>query len=485
MVVPRAMAPNIRRTRFRTVEWWAGVAVPLFAAAIAFVWILDTQLLRLYSLTAPSWDLGQGQQLIWSLANGHGWASSYEFGENFLGIHLELILLPIAAVEIIWPSPVVPLVFSAAGIAATAPAAFLMLRALLPQRPGSTWVALAMAAPMPFWAATQEAAADQFHPENLALALAMLAAWAGLRGRRWLLWPLAILVLSCKEDQTYTAFLIGLLVWREGSPAIKWQGRAVMVLSAAWLVLGAGVVQLFIRRGGYSPDFSYYWWIIQPGPNFFLRAVMRPDAWLVLAGLMVSLLGLPLLAPRWLALVIPPLAANLLTSHDPQQRLQMHYVLLIMFPLILAAGFGARRLLLMQWPIPNRLPAPALLAFAVPALVLAFVAGQLPPDLGAQQWVYGRPPAAARLLAAAAVIPPGAPVYADDGAAVWLTDRTKVGTIPAQLAPEYYVVIDRQDWAHRAQAAAARADEIALMPGTGRRLLVDDGRFQIWSPAGG
>ncbi len=458
-------------------------AIVLAASSlVAFAWILDTQLLRLYGMTAPSWDTAQEQQLIWSLASGHGWASSYEQGANFLGIHLELALLPIAAVERLWPHPTVPLVFAAAGLAATAPAAFLMLRALLPELTGATWLALAMAAPMPFWASTQEAARDQFHPETMALALAMLAAWAGLRERRALLWALVVLVLSCKEDQTYIVFLIGVLVWRHGTPAMKGQGRAVMIFAGAWLVIGAGLVELFIRGGGYSPDFAYYAWMIKPGPNLLARGLLRPDAWLAWTWLLVSLLGLPLRAPRWLLLALPPLVANILSSNDVMQRFQLHYALLIIFPLVVAAGFGARRLL-EERSIPAWLPAPALLVGAVPALVLGLGAGRLPPALGADQWLYTRPPVADRLLAATQVIPPGAPVYADDGTDVWLTDRTRIAQIPARFQPDRYVVIDLQDWTHRADPAAGARQTIARTQATGRRLLVDDGRFQVWSPA--
>src|ERR1700682_6374030 len=176
---------------------WSFLALAI-SSVVAFVWILHTQLQRLYGLTAPVWDLGQGQQLIWSLANGHGWTSSFELGHNFLGVHIELVFLPIAAVERCGPNPSVPLVFSALGLAATAPAAFLMLRALLPPRTASTWLALALAAPMPFWAAIQEAARDQFHPENLALAPAMLGAWGGLREKRLLLWVLVGVALCCR-----------------------------------------------------------------------------------------------------------------------------------------------------------------------------------------------------------------------------------------------------------------------------------------------
>ena len=222
---------------------WAALTLGL-SSVVAFVWILHTQLQRLYGLTAPVWDLGQGQQLIWSLATGHGWTSSFELGHNFLGVHIELVFLPIAAVERLWPNPSVPLIFSAVGLAAAAPAAFLMLRALLPERRESIWLALGLAAPIPFWAATQEAARDQFHPENLALALAMLAAWAGLRRRRWLFWALVLAVVSCKEDQTYTAFVVGFLIWSHGAPTMRRHGKAVMVGAIAWLVIGSAIQEL-------------------------------------------------------------------------------------------------------------------------------------------------------------------------------------------------------------------------------------------------
>src|SRR5207245_9743941 len=101
---------------------------------------------------------------------------------DFRGIHRELILGALAAVEKAWPSPIVLLIFSSAGLAAAAPGAYLFFRAVLPSdRAESPWLAVALSAPIPFWAAVQEAARDFFHPENMALAFALLAAWAGLR----------------------------------------------------------------------------------------------------------------------------------------------------------------------------------------------------------------------------------------------------------------------------------------------------------------
>src|SRR4029077_18380566 len=145
---------------------------------------------------------------------------------NFLGIHFELIFVLLAAVEKLWPHPAVLLIFSSAGLALTAPAAYLFFRALLPaDRAESSWLAIALALPIPFWAAIQEAARDFFHPENMALAFAILAAWAGLRGDRITMWIFCVRVLTCKEDQVFTATGIGLLSRVYGAPSVKKRWR--------------------------------------------------------------------------------------------------------------------------------------------------------------------------------------------------------------------------------------------------------------------
>src|SRR5258708_38075284 len=88
-----------QRARARPLVWWITYTAPLVSAAVAFIWILNTQLLRLNSVSAPSWDLGQTQQLLWSLANRYGWTSSFEYGHNSLCLPRAPSLLPIAAAE--------------------------------------------------------------------------------------------------------------------------------------------------------------------------------------------------------------------------------------------------------------------------------------------------------------------------------------------------------------------------------------------------
>src|SRR6266704_6855836 len=313
---------RIPRTAIRSDAWWVFPAVPLLAGAIAFAWILHAELQRLYGLTGSAWDFAYDQQVIWNISQGQGFYSSFARA-NFLGIHFELIFVVLAAVEKLWPSPAVLLIFSSAGIAATAPAAYLFFRAILPaDRADTPWLAVALSVPIPFWAAVQEAARDFFHPENMALAFALLAAWAGIRGHRVAMWCLCLLTLSCKEDQVYTIGVVALLLRVYGAPQVKKHWRFILYLAGAWFLIGTGIVQQHFRNGGYT-DFVYYRWLIGLDssmpltPLTVVEALFRPTAGIVGAAIFASMACMPLFAPRWLLLVIPPYLANGLSGHNP------------------------------------------------------------------------------------------------------------------------------------------------------------------------
>jgi uncharacterized membrane protein len=454
------------------------------AAALAFGWTLHLMLLRLYGMTAPSWDLGYDQQVIWDISVGQGFYSSYARA-NFLGVHFELILVVLAAVEKLWANPAVLLIFSSAGLAATAPAAYLFFRSLLPDdRPESPWLAVALSAPIPFWAAIQEAARDFFHPENMALALALLAGWAGIRGHRVAMWVLCVLVLCCKEDQVYTIGVLALLMRGYGAPAIRKHWRFIIYLAGGWFLIGTGIIQQHFRNYGYT-DFVYYRWLIGLNPlihvsfGAVIAALTRPEALLTVAIVIAGMFALPILAWRWLLLVIPPYLANVLSEHDPQNVLRLHYVLLLLFPLIVAGGLGARRFLAMR----SVRPATALVA-AVPALLLGWGTGQLPPALDSSYYLFSHPNTVAELQTATSMIPSNAPVNADDAVAVWLANRHTINDFPDMLDGTCYVVIDRQAYLDGPTHPDLRRAAIAALPTSGRSLLYDDGRFQVWSPVG-
>jgi uncharacterized membrane protein len=472
-----------KQTETRAGKWM--IAFPLLAAAIAFAWILYTELVRLYGMTASAWDVAINQHVIWNVSVGQGFYTSFQ-RTNFLGIHFEVIFVALAAVEKVWANPAVPLIASAAGLAATAPAAYLFFRAMLPDdRPEAPWLAMALAVPVPFWAAIQETARDFFHPENLALPFALLAAWAGLRGHRAAMWIFCLLVLTCKEDQVYTVGVIGLLMAAYGAPGIKKHWRFIVYLAGGWFLFVFGVIQQKIRNGGYT-DFVYYRWLIGLDPtlpatmNTVLEALFRPSALLVVAGIIAGMFAFPLFAPRWLLLAIPPYLADVLSGHNPQNFLHLHYVLILLFPLIAAGGVGARKFLTMR----SIKPATAVLAMAAP-LLLAWGTGRLPPMLQGDPTYYTWPNTVAELQTATAMIPPNAPVSADNGLAAWLANRHTINDFPDLLTGACYVVLDYHPYISGPVDPVKRAAALAELSSSGRHLLYDDGRFQVWSPIGG
>lgn len=456
----------------------------MLAAALAFAWFLHGLLQRMYGMTSEAWDLAYDQQVIWGITQGHWFYSSFARA-NFLGIHLELIFVPIAAIEKLWPSPIVLAILSAASLAAAGPAAYLFFRAMLPAgRRESAWLAVALAAPVPFWAAIQEAGRDFFHPENIALAFALLATYAGLRGKRVLMWSFVFLALACKEDQVYTVAVLALFLRVYGAPEIKKHWRFVLYLAGAWFLVGTGIVQQHLRAPDGYTDFVYYRWLIHLDPNVpfswqaVAEALVRPGALLMVAAIIASMFAMPLLAPRWLLLVLPPYLANVLSEHIPQNTLNLHYVLLLMFPLMIAGGVGARRFL----ERTQIRPAMAIM-IALPALIIGWGTGGFPPALLAWNSVYENPNAVAQLQQAASVIPPDAPVNADAGLDIWLANRPIINDFPDMLDANNYVVIDR-DYYLGSNTNRANRDAAAGALAANRRLLYDDGRFQVWSPVG-
>src|SRR5438309_11403756 len=331
MTVDALRIRSAPRERAAAEAWWVYPAIPMLAAAVAFAWTLHGDLQRMYGMTSDAWDLAYDQQVIWGITQGDWFYSSFARG-NFLGVHLELIFVLIAAIEKLWPSPAVLLIFSSAGLAAAAPGAYLFFRAGLPaDRAESPWLAVSLSAPIPFWAAIQEGARDFFHPENMALPFALLAAWAGIRGHRVAMWVLCVLTLMCKEDQVYTVGVIAIVMSAYGAPDVKKHWRFILYLAGAWFLIGTGIVQQHFRNGGYT-DFVYYRWLFGLDPSHpvsplaVAHSLVRPEALAILAAIIASMVALPLLAPRWFMLAIPPYLANVLSAHVPQNDLHLHYV---------------------------------------------------------------------------------------------------------------------------------------------------------------
>ncbi|MBA2275346.1 MAG: DUF2079 domain-containing protein [Chloroflexi bacterium] len=493
----------------------APVAFVAASACLAFAWHALLGFRRAEGLTSPAFDQAYFQQLLWSLSQGHGLRSTFNPGE-FLGLHFSPLLAAPALLQPLWPDARLLDLFQAAALAALAPAAYLFLRALLRPAREAPWLAAAMALLIPFWAVTQQATRASFHTEALALPLILLAGWAGLTGRTAILFGAALLALGAKEDQIYPVAVMGMLIAARApgrlSGGMRRAGLLLVGLAAAWGVATFGVLMPALRAGATYDIDRYYAWLggglnVLRAPfeqtDAVVAALTRPEGWLVVIGLVLSLAALPLLRPRWALLLLPPAVAHLLSRHEPQPQMLLQYGLLLLVPAVVAGGLGARRLLALSrryhrrrarrhrsttgraWPGTRSLgratTAAAVLVLISSAGAIAVARGGVPPFSWTEAGAWNRTAALTRLRSATGVIPPDAPLAADWGVAAPLANRPRIEVFPV-ASTDAYVVVDQEAYVTgrlRWRDRAAWLDELAR---SGRRLMVDDGRFQVWAP---
>ncbi len=506
-------AASLIRPRWASVAAvWPQLAV-IVAAVLATCWAAVLLWRRYEGLGTGAYDLGFFQQVIWNLGTSGSWVSSFHEG-SFLGLHFSPILVVPAALErLIGGDARVLIGLHAIGIGALVPATFLFLRAALRPSPWATAVAAGLSIGLPVWATMQWVLRSDFHPELFGVILALLAGWAGLTGRPRTMWILAMVALATREDVAYAVATIGLLVAVRGRGRMRTHARALVAAAVVWAVIVFVVLMPWLRDGLASDTARYYRWLgdgvailTAPVriPDRLVAAITQQGTWFVVAGMLVGVAGLPLLRPRWLLLLVPPLVAILLSAHPPQAALIYHYPLILVVPLLVATAMGGRRALAIAGRVRHRRLAgrrrdgatvtgrrgppawtlPLILVVAlIPATLGAFAQGSVPP-FDQDPVFLDRPPALAALRAIAAQVPADAPLVTDEGLVTPLASRVTIRRLTAFGLPARpaFVLIDRQAWSPSRAAAMQRDRILAWLPLTGRPILADDGRFVLWGP---
>ncbi|MDQ3688523.1 MAG: DUF2079 domain-containing protein [Chloroflexota bacterium] len=482
-------------------------SIPVFlclaGALLGFGWLAFLLLRRAEGLATLAFDQAFFQQVVWNVSKGHGFVSSFNDG-SFLGLHFSPLLAVPALIETVWADARVLSVLHALALASAGPAAFFFLRAAYRPSPSAPWLAAAIAAPLPIWSAVQEAGRSDFHTESLALPFALLAGWAGLRGRPLLLLAFAGVVLLAKEDQGFTVFVVGALIVARGPgrlrdgfrpvAGVRAVGLVVMAVGGLWSTVVFTVVMPLLRDGARLETGWYYEWIAQNGGPLanaerIGAQLSNAGAWMVPLGLLLSTAALGLLRPAWLLLALPPVLANLLSANLAQADFKLHYTLLSMVPILVAAAIGGRALL--AWTARRRRFADgeagrrplgaALLLLAIPALLVAWFGGGLPPTERTAPGQWDRLAAHDALLRFAEQIPSAAVLAVDDGLAPPLASRADIRLIP-NGAPDSWVLVDRLARDPGYFSWARRTAFVEELPASGRPLVAREGRFELWGP---
>ncbi len=321
---------------------WCGVvaAMTLYAVGMSAL-----SLIRHQALLTGIWDLGYYAQLTWELSQLQIPRSSI-WRDAVWGNHATFILAAAAPFLRLHPDPATLLVLQSVVLALGAVPAYCLGRRVWAQPLAGAVTAGAYLLYPPL----QFANLFDFHADTFATPM-LLAAFASIFAGRtgWALaW--AGLLMMVKEDMALVACTFGLYV------AAVHRRPSGLGLAATAVAVFALLIWVVIPSWTQIPYFSVFnrwphlgntpWELIASPvlrPDVFFSTFLQPERLGYLATLVVSLAGLPLLAPEVLAVGLPPLVSNLLSSVEMQYTIRGQYTATLTPILFAAATVGGRR----------------------------------------------------------------------------------------------------------------------------------------------
>jgi uncharacterized membrane protein len=371
-------------------------------------------------------DLGIYDQGVWLLSRPRSPFVTVR-GLDLFGQHASYILVLVAPLYRIWADPRLLLLLQVLFLAVPAVVVYRLGGRHLGHPVAGLAVALAyLAYPGVQWAITW-----QFHPEAIAAGLLALAVLAADRRDHRTMAVLLALAALCGEEVGLVVAGFGVLLVVGGRRQVGWRTAAA---GLAWFLLATYVLipavagrQPLLFEAGYGITGSGPRALLAGLPAMAGRALqtgLANDGIAYLLLVFVPLLGLPLLAPRWLWPVAPPLLLNLAAVQPEHHQIRFHY-LATAAPLLAAGAVAGLAAVRRRWP---RLLAPLL-------VLLVLVAGFMDWRYGPAPW--SREPVAVPAGAtdparrqALALVGPDAPVSAQYNLVPHLAHRAKIYEFP-------------------------------------------------------
>jgi uncharacterized membrane protein len=371
-------------------------------------------------------DLGIYDQGTWLLSRPRAPFVTVR-GLDLLGQHAAYIMALVAPLYRLWADPRLLLLLQVVFLAVPA----VVVYRLGGRHLGHPAAGLAVAVAYLAYPGMQWAISWQFHPEAIAAGLLALAVLAADRRRHRAMAVLLVLAALCGDEIGLIVAGFGLLLVLGGRPAVGWRTAGA---GLAWFLVAAYALAP-LHAGRATRLFETDYGIAGSGPRALLRGLptmaghalqtgLANDGLFYLLVVLLPVLGLPLLAPRWLLPVVPPLLLNLAAVQPEHHQLRFHY-LATAAPL-LAAGTvaGLAKVRAARRPL------------LAPLLVLLVVVA------GYTGWRYGPAPWARDPVAiqaspadqarrqALALVDPGAPVSAQYNLVPHLAHRVRVYEFP-------------------------------------------------------
>jgi uncharacterized membrane protein len=347
-------------------------------------------------------DLGIFNQVFWNTAHGHFFTSSIQ-AQSYLGDHFELFILLLLPFYWLFQHPITLLVLQTIFLALGAIPIYLISKETLKTPPNSPLLRgrnseslfikrePSESAPLskggrgdslslllviiyllnPF---IQNINLFEFHILPFAIPLLLFAFYFYQTKKILPFYIFIILSLLVREDVALVIFMFGILAladyWQQHhastklsmtSPDTKYQILNTryflkwvllpMILAVAWFILATKISGALNPSGSYK-FLVYYSWLGQTFPqiiaNFFLHPliVLRKILTIYNLGFIIGILipfgFLPLLKPRYLILLLPPLLQTVLGMGGGEEIILTHYCSLFLPALFIALIFAIK-----------------------------------------------------------------------------------------------------------------------------------------------
>jgi uncharacterized membrane protein len=300
-----------------------GVTLTVFVATfVASTWTTHQH------FATYGFDLGIYDQATWLLSRGRAPFVTIR-GLDLFAQHAAYIMALVAPLYRLWADPRLLLLLQVV---------FLALPAVVVYRLGARHLGhpaagLAVAVAYLAYPGVQWAISWQFHPEAIAAGLLALAALAADRGHHRAMAVWLALAALCGEEVGLIVAGFGLLLVAGGRRSAGWRTAGA---GLAWFLV-ATYVLMPMHAGRATGLFETDYGITGTGPAALLASLptmaghtlqtgLANDGLFYLLLVFLPLAGLPLLSPRWLLPVAPPLLLNLAAVQPEHHQLRFHYL---------------------------------------------------------------------------------------------------------------------------------------------------------------
>ena len=422
-------------------------------------------------------DFAFFDQIVWNTSEGRWFETSF-VPYNFLGQHVEPILLLFAALYRIAPAPEWMLAVQAVSVGVAAILLFLLARTRL-RHP---WLAVLVAGTFLFAPTLHEGLAFDYHSEMLAPAF-IFGGLLLLHHGRTITGVTALLgTLLLKEDAALVLIGLALPLWlmREHRAA------AALALSGLfWIVLVVGLYMPWVR--GESSDLEARYAHLGSGaggiatgiasnPIAAIEHALGPAPRSAIGRLVATHAGLPLAAPFSLLAAAPVAGLQFLSSHQPQQELRLQYGAQVL-PLVSVATVEGLRRLERSRRSPRIVPSTMTL-LAVGTTVGFLMSSPFSPLSGRDLSPAITPEHDEAIREGMERIPDGASVSAQSGLAAHLSQREAIWEFPVLMNAEFVIldldgVVARPYW-------SSYPDEVAGLPEQGYALVWERASVRVY-----